>query len=140
MKYNILSDGEVVGEIKTKIFSRTYPCNFKGKEYSFVNRGFFKLRTQVTDMSSGNIVGTITFGNWKSKAQISANNKLFDFKFDNFLHTRWSISEEGGTIIQYKGSWRKGVIESELENYILILSGIFIADHYWQQRRVTISH
>jgi hypothetical protein len=67
-----------------------------------------------------------------TKAEISINNKIVNWKYDNAWNTQWSLSDDKGIIMTFKGSATKGEIDSEDTDGLLVLTGLFVTNYYWQ--------
>jgi hypothetical protein len=83
-------------------------------------------------------IGNIKFTNWKAKSTISYQNKEYKCKFDNFLRSKWSVSDENGVIIRYHSKAFTGIIVSYTRDEILILTGFFIRN-FLKQRSAEIA-
>lgn len=130
--YQIFSNGEPIGFMEDKIFSKSANGSFNGKDYIFRTRGFLKQNTEIIDSSDNKVVGNIEYNNWMTKAEISVNSKRFKWKYDNIWNTQWSIFSSDGMIMKFKGSTTKGQIYSESDDGLLILTGLFVTNYYWQ--------
>ncbi|MCT8341273.1 hypothetical protein MG296_14520 [Flavobacteriaceae bacterium TK19130] len=129
--YRIFEHGHQIGELINKPFSNTTKAKLNGEEYIFKTTGFFNRNTEIID-SSGNVVGKIDYGSLMRKATISTKESVNSLKFDNSWNTKWSIQNKNRTEIKYAGSSTKGEIESKVDDSILLLSGLFITNYYWQ--------
>jgi hypothetical protein len=130
--YNIYSDGKLIGKMKNNCFSQSDDGELNGMKYTFKTKGFFKHHTQIHDNQTNNIIGEITYNNWMTKATISIQNKKTYWKYENIWNTRWSIFNSEGIQINYSGSSTSGKIESNAEDDLLLLSGLFVTNYYWQ--------
>ena len=128
----IYSNGQRVGELKDKTFSQTAIGVLNGKKYSFKTKGFFKQETEIIDSFENKVVGEITYNNWKTNAIISIDNKKINWKYDNLWNTKWSIFNSEGIKIQYSGTSTSGQIDSNIDEAVLLLSGLFVTNYYWQ--------
>jgi hypothetical protein len=129
--YRIFENAQQVGELIDKPFSKTTTAKLNGRQYTFKTTGFFKIKTEIID-SSNKVVGQIDYGSWMKKATISTKESVSTLKFDNSWNTKWSIKNENRTNILYSGSSTKGEIESNVDDSILLLSGLFITNYFWQ--------
>jgi hypothetical protein len=130
--YNIYSKGELIGNLKEKTFSQSGVGVLFNKEYLFQTKGFLNKRTEIIDKNENKVIGEIDYNNWMTKATITVNNKTISWKYDNFLNTKWSLIDTEGLNIKFSGSSTKGHIYSNVEDSLLILSGLFITNYYWQ--------
>lgn len=130
--YTLYKNGERIGDLREKPFSQTAVAEFNGEGYLFRTKGFFKQLTEIMDSSTNQVIGEISYNNWKSKATISGRNKTVYWSYTNFWSSKWSLKDEDGTEINYAGSSTKGQIESNTDDALLILSGLYVTNYYWQ--------
>ena len=132
-KHKLFAGDHKVGELSTSSFSIS---DAKGKMYDsnieFKNRSFFGNEIDIIDSNHGSVIGTITFNAWSSKAKIVLSGKEVDCKSDNIWGTKWSIIDEGKKLLQYKSSTTSGTIETNINDPILLLSGLFIFNYFIQ--------
>jgi hypothetical protein len=128
----IYSNGHQIGELKDKTFSQTANGELNGKKYSFKTKGFFKQQTEVIDSFENKVVGEISYNNWKTNAIISIDNKTIYWKYDNLWNTKWSIFDSEGINIKYSGSSTSGQIDSNIDDSMILLSGLFVTNYYRQ--------
>ncbi len=57
---------------------------------------------------------------------ISYQDKEYNWQFDNFWRTKWSIQNRNGVLVRYMSNGFKGTIDSYTNEEILILAGFFI--------------
>jgi hypothetical protein len=101
-------------------------------KYAFKTKGIFKQHTQILDNQSNNMIGEIAYNNWMTKATLSIQNKKTYWKYENIWNTKWSIFNSEGIQINYSGSSGSGKIESNTKDDLLLLSGLFVINYYWQ--------
>jgi hypothetical protein len=130
--YTIYSNGQQIGKLKEKTFSQTANGELNGKEYTFTTKGFFKQHTSIIDCSTNEVIGEIIYNNWMTKATIIVDNKKVNWKYDNLWNTKWSIYNSEGVHIKYAGSSTSGQIDSNVDDALLLLSGLFVTNYYWQ--------
>jgi hypothetical protein len=136
--YRIYANKQQIGKLKNKTFSQTSVGEIKGKKYTFKTKGFFKQQTEIIDNSDNSVIGKITYNNWMSKASLSIRNKQFSWKYENFWNTKWSLNDSDGVQINYKGSSKSGQINSKTDNDLLLLTGLYVTNYYWQMTIVII--
>jgi len=110
--YKIYSNGKQIGNLKDKSFSQS--------------------RIGVLDNTQNKTVGEINYNNWISKATITINDKTINWKYDNLWNTKWSIFSSEEFNIKYSGSSTGGQIETNIDDAVLLLSGLFVRNYYWQ--------
>jgi hypothetical protein len=130
--YCIYSNGQQVGILKDKTFSQTANGELNGKKYTFKTKGFFKQHTEIIDHIENKVIGEITYNNWMTKATILVDNKTIYWQYDNLWNTKWSIFNSEGIKIHYSGSFTSGQIDSNIEDALLLLSGLYVTNYYWQ--------
>lgn len=136
--YNVYSNGQQNGNLTEKSFSQTAFGELNGKKYIFKTKGFFNQITEIIDASSNKIIGNITFNNWMTKANISTGNKTYLWKYDNAWGSKWSIYNSEGLKISYFGYSSKGQIDSNTDDELLLLTGLFVTNYYWQTTVVVL--
>jgi hypothetical protein len=129
----IYSGTNKVGSIKLRAFSGSATGELQGRAVNFVTRGFLRPRTSIIDAASGETIGEITYQNWMKGASITINNKLVNWKHDNFWNTRWTMLGSEGTELRFSGSATSGCIDSSTSDPVAILSGLFVKLYFWQK-------
>lgn len=130
--YKIYLNGEQIGSLKDKLFSQSITGILNGEEYVFQTKGFFKQETLIFDVAQSKVIGGIDYSGWMTRATITVNGKTIDWKYDNLWNTQWSIIDSKGIRIKYAGSSTSGKIESNVDDALLLLSGLFVTNYYWQ--------
>jgi hypothetical protein len=130
--YEIFSGETAVGKLKPDTWSSKGSGELYGKAFRFETKGFFNQETQIINPSDNSVVGRITYNTWKTKATIECGLKSFTWKYDNGWNTKWSLSDSTGTMLQYHGSFTEGDINVSDYNDLLILTGLFISNYFWQ--------
>jgi hypothetical protein len=129
--YHLFSNGNLIGSLEES-FTKSAKGSFNGKNYIFRTQGFLKHNTMIIDCSDNKIIGQIDFSNWMTKAVITINGKKINWKYDNSWSTRWSLFDADGIIATFSGSTTKGFIDTNIDDGLLILSGLFVTNFYWQ--------
>ena len=129
-KYKLLSGSKEIGEFHQPSFSNYSIGKLNNTKLKFKKKGFFKSETDILDLNLNQTVGHIKFDGWGSKASIRLHGKNYKWKYENFWHSKWSISENEKALINYKSSTTSGEIESSIDNESLILCGFFIFNYY----------
>lgn len=137
-RYKIFSNDQQIGSMKNKTFSQSATGEINGKSYTFKTKGFFKQHTEIWDHANNEVVGEITYNNWMTKAFLSLKEKKYTWKYHNIWNTKWSIHESDKALINYKGSSTGGQIESVVNNELLILTGLYVTNYYWQTTLVVL--
>jgi hypothetical protein len=123
------------GILKPKFWSYSADGELNGKKYFFKSKGFFRQKTEIIDISKDIRAGEISYNVWRHKASIDISGKVVDFKFTNFWNTKWELSDSGGILLSFSGKSSKGTIESDGQNEILVLAGLYIAYYFWRITR-----
>jgi NAD dependent epimerase/dehydratase family len=77
-------------------------------------------------------IGKISYNSWMTKAKIECAGKVYYWKYDNSWSTKWSLNNAEGSLISYTCSTAKGGITYDLQNNLLVLTGLYIKNYYWQ--------
>lgn len=136
--FRIYSNDQQIGKLKNKTFSQSSVGEINGKEYTFKTKGVFKQHTEILDNSDNSVIGEITYNNWMTKAFLSIQNKKINWKYDNIWNTKWSIYDSDGIQIKYAGSSTSGQIDSNVDNDLLLLTGLYVTNYYWQMTIVIL--
>lgn len=136
--YTIYSNGVLVGQLKDKSFTQSGIGVLNNKEYLFETKGFLNQKTHIIDTAENKTVGEITYNGWRTKATITINDKTINWKYDNGWNTKWSISDSEGINIKYAGSSTSGQIETNTNDALLLLSGLFITNYYWHMTIIVL--
>jgi hypothetical protein len=130
--YSIYSNNQLIGQLKDKTFSQSSDGELNGKKYNFKTKGFLKQKTEIRDATNNKVIGEIIYNSWMTKADLIILNKKVNWKYDNLWNTRWRIFDSTGTEIKYSGSSTRGRIDSNTDDSVLLLSGLFVTNYYWQ--------
>jgi hypothetical protein len=129
--YNILSNDQLIGTLDDSTFSSKASGGLNGLNYTFKTTGVLKQKTQIFN-AEGSLIGEIAYNSWMTKATISISNNSFFWKYNNIWNTSWSIFNSDGLEIKYCGSSTRGKIESTTDDGLILLSGLFVTNYYWQ--------
>lgn len=136
--YEIYSEGNLVGNLYEKTFSKISTGILNHKNYTFKTNGVLKQNTDIFDNTENKQIGKIEYNNWMTKATITINNKTIFWKYDNIWNTKWSLYDLDGNKINFAGSMSKGKIETDLVDEAILLSGLFVSNYYWQMTIVVL--
>ena len=137
-KYKIFSNEQQIGNMKNKTFSQSATGEINGKSYTFKTKGFFKQHTEIWDHTSNEVIGEITYNNWMTKAFLSIGKKSYTWKYENIWNTKWSIYESDQILVNFKGSSSGGQINSKIEDDLILLTGLYVTNYYWQTTLVVL--
>lgn len=130
--YQICSAYYPIGKLFNKTFSQSAVGELNGKSYSFKTGGFLKTRTEITDNLTNELIGDITYSSGMTKATLSIHGKKLSWKNNNFRSTKWQISDNEGVLVKYNGTSTGGQIDSNTDDDLYVLTGLYITSHYWQ--------
>jgi hypothetical protein len=132
-KFEIYNNGILTGELNKGNWKTKVPGELNNRKIVFDTKGFFRHNTSIIDLNDNSTIATIIFSGWKSQASINYRNRIYSCQFDNFVRTKWSITNENGTIVKFWSGPIKGTINSFSGDEILILSGFFIRNFIRQR-------
>ena len=128
--YTLYSNDRPIGKLKNSSFSQTSKGEIHGKRYHFKTEGFFKPQTKIIDCSDQRVIGNITYDSWFTKATITIKGKKTLFKYTNLWHSQGSLKNREGVDISFTASSTSGKIESNADEDLLILTGLFLHQYY----------
>ncbi len=137
-RFEIYQNDMVKGELYKERWSRKVSGELNTRRVLFETNGFFKYETAITDLQGNLPLGNIKYTLWKAKSVIVYQNKEYQWRFDNFLRSKWSISNENGVLIKFHSHALTGIIVSYTRDEILILTGFFIRN-FFKQRSAAIA-
>jgi hypothetical protein len=130
--FKIYANNRQSGKLKNKTFSQTATGEINGKNYTYKTKGFFRQHTEIIDDTNGSVIGEISYNDWMTKAFISLDKKEYTWKYDNHWNTKWSIKSFDRVLIKYRGSSTGGEIDPDVDDDLLLLTGLFVTNYYWQ--------
>ncbi|TFG42266.1 MAG: hypothetical protein E4H43_03410 [Bacteroidia bacterium] len=125
-KFDIYQNDILKGELCKESWSRNVNGELNVRRIMFETKGVFKYETTIIDLQGEIEIGKINFSLRKAKTTILYKNKEYRWQFDNFIKSKWSLSDENGVIIRYHSRAFSGLIVSYTRDEILILAGFFI--------------
>jgi len=132
-KFEIYQNEILKGELFKEGFSRKVTGELNAKRFQFETKGFFKYEVTITDLQKHIDAGKILITWKKGGTTVLYEGKEYKWKFENFICSRWSLSDERRTLIKYHSSAFSGLIESYTGDELLILSGFFIRNFIRQR-------
>lgn len=136
--FGIFKQDMHIGELRKEGFSKKVNGELNSRRVIFDTKRFFKFETSIIDPESETIIGTVKYRKWKEKSIIQYNDKEYEWQFDNFIRSKWSISTRNGALIKYHSHGLKGSITSYTADEVLILTGFYIRN-YLKQRTAAIA-
>lgn len=137
-KFEILQNEIVKGELYKEAFRRKVTGELNTRRVLFETKGIFKFETRIIDMQGDITLGQVNYTSWKAKSTITYQDKEYQWRFDNMLRSKWSISNENGVLIKYHSHAFTGIIVSYTRDEILILTGLYIRN-FLKQRSADIA-
>ncbi|WP_108801957.1 hypothetical protein [Aquimarina sp. Aq107] len=129
-KYRLRSHNQNVGEFDQYSFKNFSIGKLNDTKLKFEKKGFFNSETHIIDLNLNQPIGSIKFSNWGSGTTISLNGNNYRWNYDNFWHSKWSISQNQKRLIHYNSSTTSGLIESSVDSESLMLCGLFVHNYY----------
>ena len=129
--YKIYQNNREIGFIKKDFFSQKANAEINGKKYIFKERGLFNQETDIIDEAGNNIVGEIRYNFWGNKASIEINDVKTSWEYTNLWNTQWSVTGDENLNIFFSKSSRN--IESNTDDELQILSGLYVYNHFYSQ-------
>jgi len=133
-KFEIFQNEILKGELFKAGLSRKVTGELNAKRFQFETKGIFKNETTITDLQRHTGAGKILITWKKNSTVIVYNGKEYKWKFENFLCSRWSLSDDRRVLIKYHSTAFSGMIESYTGDELLILSGFFIRNFVRQRQ------
>jgi hypothetical protein len=132
-RFEVFSNDTPAGELKKEGWSRKVVGELNNRKIMFETKGFFKQQTNIIDLIDGSVLGQVKFHSWKSQSSVIFRNTEYQWQFDNFFRSKWSLSSENGVLIKYESHGFKGEITSYVNDEVLILAGFFIRNFLKQK-------
>ena len=130
--YTIYSGDKLVGKLRENSWTNSAEGELYGEKFSFKTNGIFNQITSILSQANNEVIGSITYNTFRTSAQILNQHQVLNWKNLNWGHSKWQLTENSASMINYSGSSFKGEIDSDTEDPLLILSGLFIANYFWQ--------
>lgn len=98
--------------------------------YLLRSQGYSNPETQILN-NKNEIIATIRYDWLSFKAKIIfPSGEAFDWAFQNSWLSRWSLNNHTDKQIIYNSSSGSGLIHSNVDDDLLILTGLFIREYY----------
>jgi len=132
-KFEIYQNDILKGELFKEGFSRKVTGELNTRRFRFETKGIFKYETTITDLQRHIDAGKILITWKKDGTVIMYGGKVYKWKFENFICSRWSLSDDRKVLIKYHSNAFSGLIESYTGDELLILAGFFIRNFIRQR-------
>lgn len=138
-QFRLYSGPDKIGELKQQTWSKITDCEIGNKKYAFVPQGSFtKKEAQIFDAETKESVGAIIFNLWRNGAFINIGGKKYNWNYNSFMHTTWSISENDEEVLFYDGTSQGGDIRNNSDSDLLVMTGLFIKSYFSQKIGIMI--
>jgi len=137
-RFEIYRHETLTGQLRKEGWSRRVRGELNDRKTLFETKGVFKFTTDIINLQNNSIVGQVKYHKWKAKSTIIYDEREYQWQFDNFFRSKWSISNENGNLIKFHSRGFKGSIISYTKDDILILTGFFIRN-FMKQRSAQIA-
>jgi hypothetical protein len=122
------------GQITNTMFFDTWRSEAKAitklQTYTFKDDGIYGTTTQIFN-NNHEIIGFITYNNWKTKALITLNSgENYTCDFINAWHSKWIITNHADKQINYDSSTSSGTAMANTDNELMLLIGLYVREHF----------
>jgi hypothetical protein len=132
-RFEIYQENIIAGKLRKENWSWKVMGELNERKIIFETNGFFIHKTQIINLEDNFKIGQVNYHKWKAKSTIEYNNKEYEWQFDNFFRSKWSVSNENGILIKYQSHGFNGTIISYTKDEIMILTGLFIRNFLKQK-------
>lgn len=136
--YEIYSNNSPVGKLIEDPLNSSAEGEINGKKYLFKTKGFFNQKTQIIDIESNSLIGSIVYNSFMTKATIEYLGQVAFWRYNNIWSTKFSITDNVGNQINFHGSSSNGRLEFDQTNDLLVLTGLYVTNYYWQMTVVVL--
>ncbi|RZL47156.1 MAG: hypothetical protein EOP00_12785 [Pedobacter sp.] len=122
------------GQIKYSMFFDTWRSEAKAitqqNTYIFKDDGIYGTTTQIFGKNH-ELIGTITYNDWKTKATITLNSgEIYTCDFVNAWHSKWTITNFSDKQIHYDSSTSSGNALANTDDELMLLIGFYVREHF----------
>ena len=118
----------IVGLLKTSLWKSEGYGELHGHLLRFKHEGFFQGATKILDIEGKQELGMIRYNFWKGSARISYGEEHYDWQYESWTRTKWSVRNPDHDI-QFKltSFWKnEGNVEDESVSYAVILAALYV--------------
>lgn len=122
----------IAGILKTSLWKYDGRGELDGHMLTFRTKGFFQRHTEIRDINSSQVLGTIDYNLFKSTARIVYAGARYQWHFDSWLRRKWLVSD-GETEAHFEptGFWkREGRVVNEDIPPPVILASFFVQAYF----------
>lgn len=132
-QYQLFSNHQNIGYLSHNFSSLVAKSQIKKDSFIFKTNGFWSKETKIRNLDDGSHLGNIIYYDSLTKARITFQGDTYIFEYTDKMRENWQITNESGIKIAYKGSFRKGSIQGNTSEPLLLIVGLFIANLFWQK-------
>jgi len=122
----IKSDGEVISFIKNHPWSSFASVEFDGEKYGFYKKGFFTNTVSIAHIPSGISVGKIENSIFDGTAKIRFKDSNYNWQKEGFFSNKFCLRKGEEKLITYSPKFADGNIYTEVDDKLLVATGIYI--------------
>ena len=128
--YQLFENGLIINTLFFDTWKNEARSIGKENTFLFKTNSFFDSNTQILT-GKGEILGVINFDLWQSKAVVNlASGEQFACNFNNYLFSKWTITNFKDKQLFYYSNTTSGTITTNTDDELMVLSGLFIREHY----------
>ncbi|SEJ82949.1 hypothetical protein SAMN05216327_12257 [Dyadobacter sp. SG02] len=122
----------IAGILKTTLLKYDGRGELDGHMLTFKSKGFFQSRTEIRDIEGKNLLGSIEYNVFRSKAHITYDGVCYDWRLDSWLRGKWTVSDgESEARFESAGFWKnEGQVINEDIPPPVILASFFIQSFF----------
>jgi len=128
--YQLFENGQIVNTLFFDTWKNEARTIGKENSFLFKTNSYFDSNTQILT-GNGEIVGTISFDLWQTKAVVNlTSGEQFACNFNNYWLSKWTITNFKDKQLFYYANTSSGTITADTDDELILLSGLFIREHY----------
>ncbi|WP_270090665.1 hypothetical protein [Sphingobacterium sp. SYP-B4668] len=120
-----------LGTLHNSTFEEKAIASLGNSKYTFQTKGTFRQHTQILN-PVGQLVGDIVLTAWGNTATVTLNGHCYQWKSSNWLGTKWELADNTGSKYEMSSDLFGGVIFGNIEDELLLMTGLFLRNYYWQ--------
>ncbi|GGG92745.1 MULTISPECIES: hypothetical protein [Pedobacter] len=128
--YQVISNGYLKFSLNFGTWKNTAIATTQSGIYLLKSEGFSKPETRILN-NQNETLATITYDWLGFKARVVfASGETFDWRYQNSWLSRWSLNNLKDKQILFSASAGNGNIHSNIDDDMLIFTGLFIREYY----------
>ncbi|WP_293310118.1 hypothetical protein [Pedobacter sp. UBA5917] len=128
--YQVINNGYLKFSMNFGSWKNSAIATTQAGIYMLKSEGFSKPETKIID-NKNTVLAVITYDWLGFKAKIVfASGETFDWSYQNSWLSRWSLNNHTDKQILFNASAGNGVIHSNVDDDMLVLSGLFVREYY----------